>query len=151
MNAAWPAKALITAPLQQYNARPLGSPAAQILVVISQYMDGKVNPGHPDYGYVGNQRPLYDVFVATPGNEVWLYSACDGYSCDSNDSDAAVYDGWPGYAVDAPAVQSRAQSWMDFKFGVTGDLYWAVDQSLRTAWADGGLYAFGGNGDGTLF
>ena len=146
VHVAWPAKALITAPLQQYNARPLGSPAAQVLVVISQYMDGK-----PDYGYVGNQRPLYDAFLATPGNEVWLYSACDGYSCDSSGSDAAVYDGWPGYAVDAPAVQSRAQSWMDFKFDVTGDLYWAVDQSLRTAWADGGLYAFGGNGDGTLF
>lgn len=148
---AWPAKALVTAPIQQYEQFGQAHLQAQVLVVISQYMDGKVNPGHQDYGYLGNQRSKYDAFLQTPGNEVWLYSACDGYSCDGQYSDDPVYDGWPGYAIDAPAVQSRAESWMDYKYDVTGDLYWAVDQRLATAWDAGGSYYAGGNGDGTLF
>jgi hypothetical protein len=42
-----------------------------------------------------------------------------------------------------------ATGWLAFEYGVTGELYYAVDQSLSTAWTN--QYAFTNNGDGNLF
>ena len=38
---------------------------------------------------------------------------------------------------------------VSYEYGATGELYFAVDYDLKTAWTD--QYDFGGNGDGTLF
>jgi len=145
---AWDAPAMVVASINQYTARPAGTPTAQILTVLSKFMQGK-----PGQAYAGNQRANYNTFLATPGNEIWLYTACDSFACGppSPDDEHPLFDGWPGYAIDAPAVQSRAESWMVDKFDASGELYWAVDQRLYEAWAPGGQYDSGGNGDGTLF
>ena len=39
--------------------------------------------------------------------------------------------------------------WLSFEYRTTGELYYATDIALTTAWTD--QFRFGGNGDGTLF
>ena len=39
--------------------------------------------------------------------------------------------------------------WQAFRYKTTGELYFATDYDLTTAWTD--QFDFGGNGDGTLF
>lgn len=95
----------------------------------------------------GSQRPKYDTFLTAPGKELWLYTSCRSFSCDA--SEGSVYDGWPGYAIDAPASQARAMGWLTFLYGASGELYYNTTQSLRTATTS--QYAYGGNGDGNLF
>jgi hypothetical protein len=38
---------------------------------------------------------------------------------------------------------------VSYEYGASGELYFAVDHDLKSAWTD--QYDFGGNGDGTLF
>jgi hypothetical protein len=52
--------------------------------------------------------------------------------------------------IDTSAVQNRAQGILSWLYGVTGILYYRIDERLPQAWDANGLYAFGGNGDGTL-
>src|SRR5207244_12414075 len=69
--------------------------------------------------------------------------------CAGDPSEDPYWVGWPGYAIDEPASEARAMGWQEFRYGATGELYYAVDHDLVTAWKD--QWAFGGNGDGTLF
>ena len=52
--------------------------------------------------------------------------------------------------IDTSAVQNRAQGILSWLYDVTGVLYFRIDERLPQAWDANGLYAFGGNGDGTL-
>jgi hypothetical protein len=94
------------------------------------------------------------------GRRLWPYTSCRSYSCDS--SEDPTYDsGWPGYAIDEPASQARAMSWLAFTSGANGELYYdtagAIDDAMDAggtaseAWTNKYLYRYGGNGDGTLF
>jgi hypothetical protein len=108
----------------------------------------------PDSDYEGNQRKAYDAFLASTDdpsggfrNELWTYTSCLSYSCDSDEDD--YWDGWPGYAIDAPGAQARALGALAWLYDVEGELYYNVGTSLEDAWTDS--YEFGGNGDGNLF
>jgi hypothetical protein len=58
------------------------------------------------------------------------------------------FSGWPSFMVDNTAAQNRSQGILSWLYRVSGVLYYDIDYSLSTAWNS--VYAFGGNGDGTL-
>ena len=115
------------------------------LVPIVNEMDDKKGYGSP---YQGNQRKHYDAFLQDPRNRLWLYTSCETEGC-SGDASDPYFDGWPGYPIDEPASEARAMGWESFVYRTSGELYYATDIALSTAWTD--QYRFGGNGDGTLF
>ena len=100
-------------------------------------------------GYSGNQRPNYDAFLADPRNRLWMYTSCETEGCAGDPSTDPYWVGWPGYPIDEPASEARAMGWLSFLYRTAGELYYATDVKLSTAWTD--QFAFGGNGDGTLF
>jgi hypothetical protein len=62
----------------------------------------------------------------------------------------AYYVGWPSYMIDASAVRNRAMQWLDFLYGVSGELYYETTMAYgHDAWSN--QWDFSGNGDGTLF
>ncbi len=105
---------------------------------------------HIAYPGGGSQRSAYDGFLAgDAANELWLYASCRSHGCSGGPVESRDYDGWPGYAIDAPASQARAMGWMAFAYKASGELYYNTTQSLSTAATN--QYASGGNGDGNLF
>ena len=99
-----------------------------------------------------------------PGTRVWWYQSCSSHGCGKADgSDAGrtpafepeverAYSGWASYMVDHPVTMNRAMGPLAFLAGVDGELYFdtAIAFALKPEpWDD--VYAFGGNGDGTLF
>jgi hypothetical protein len=76
------------------------------------------------------------------GDKVWWY-----------DSDSSADNGqWPDMFIDHPAMNQRVMGWMTWKYGLNGFLYYSTVESYgvnRNPWKD--VYAFGTNGDGTLF
>lgn len=147
---AWNRRSIVTATIGHYNtyAGPAGMPGTDILAPPVNRIHDK-----PGQALGGNQRSTYDAFLAGPGRELWLYASCMSNGCagDTFGSPGAYWDGWPGYAVDQPAVQSRAMSWMARRYDASGELYWAANARLDTAFDRGGLFESGANGDGTLF
>lgn len=96
------------------------------------------------------------------GGKLWWYQSCSSHGCGHGpfgDVRDAYFRGWPSYMVDADGAANRAMGWLAFAAHVDGELYfdtvWAFNRWDRTKqprldpWDD--LFAFGGNGDGTLF
>ncbi|MEZ5208268.1 MAG: DUF4091 domain-containing protein [Acidimicrobiales bacterium] len=117
--------------------------------------------------YVGNQRANYDAWLGqAAGNRLWAYTSCLSHGC-ANAADpttaSAYFNGWPGYAIDAPAVQHRAMGMMAFRYDLSGELFWETTHRLPLAWNtcnafdinnqnnSNCLFWDGTNGDGTLF
>jgi hypothetical protein len=97
-----------------------------------------------------SQKSSYASFLQQgPGaqREMWLYTSCRSYSCDG--SEGSSFEGWPGYAIDAPATHARAMGWLSYLYGADGELLYNTTQSLTTATTN--QYVSGGNGDGNLF
>jgi hypothetical protein len=136
---------LITSTIQNAN-RFDATGLIDILVPIVNEMDDKLGIGSP---YAGNQRSKYNPFLAQPGNRLWLYTSCESHSCSGDPGNDAYWRGWPSYVVDQPASEHRAMGFVSYEYGASGELYFAVDHDLDTAWTN--QYDFGGNGDGTLF
>jgi hypothetical protein len=126
---------------KQFHAASL----VDLLVPIVNEMHDKKGYGSP---YQGNQRHDYDAYLQDPRNRLWMYTSCETEGC-SGDSSDPYFDGWPGYPIDEPASEARAMGWQSFIYDTSGELYYATDIALTTAWTD--QYRFGGNGDGTLF
>jgi Domain of unknown function (DUF4091) len=113
------------------------------LTVIIQQMDGESGP------YAGEQRAKYDEFLTNTRHSLWLYSSCESWSCGQS---GPRDEGWAGgYAVDQPGSRARAMAWLCYRFKASGELYYDTTVKMTTAWSPGGLWNFGGNGDGTLF
>jgi hypothetical protein len=75
------------------------------------------------------------------GDSVWWY-----------DSDMSADHGqWPDMFIDHPAMNQRVLAWMTWRYGLQGFLYYDTVYAFpfRNPW--NGQYAFGTNGDGTLF
>jgi hypothetical protein len=129
------------------SALDLGRPVlVDIMVLNVVLLDG---PRGSPY-FVGDQRPLYDDFLADRSRprELWLYAACGSHGCTRNDH--AYTRGWAGgHVIDAPASQTRAMPWLAFAYRMTGTLYYDTVLQLATAWDD--QYRYSGNGEGTLF
>jgi Domain of unknown function (DUF4091) len=106
---------------------------------------GSVNiwvPNITQYDRPGNPPPSAYRTSQKAGDKVWWY-----------DSDASAGDGqWPDMFVDHPAMNQRVLAWMTWKYGLDGFLYYDTVYAYsvnRDPWDD--VYAFGANGDGTLF
>ncbi len=126
-------------------------PAMQI-DAIAPYFD-QIVPNNDRDNLTGT-RPQYDAFLAAnPAHQAWLVTACNAGACGNVNWEYAPnnYTGSPGYAIDAPANQARAMSWYVDRWDMDGELHWAANQTLTTAWTAGGQYESGMNGDGNLF
>lgn len=114
--------------------------------------------------YASNQRAKYDAFLAAdPRHRLWLYTSCTSHGCPNRRREgftcgngtqttaetASSFGLWPGYIIDAAASEARAMGWLAFAYETSGELYYRVDYCLSLAWQQ--QYAWGGNGDGTLF
>ncbi len=144
-------KTLVTTSIQAKSAQAPNAPI-DILVPVVNWLDDKPTGGT----YPGDQRPLYDSFVAS-GGELWWYQSCMSHGCagiggaygPSFANDYSV--GWPTYAIDSSAVRNRAQEWMSFGKRITGELYYETTTSYYSGNPWTNAWNFGGNGDGTLF
>lgn len=92
-----------------------------------------------------------------PSAHIWWYQSCMSHGCahpaEMKMSLQKAFTGWASYMVDAPAPVNRAMGPLAFLAGVEGELYFDVTamygEKGKDPWKS--LYAFGGNGDGTLF
>lgn len=122
--------------------------AIDILVPVVDYL-------HPRRGT--DQRPSYDAWLARPNKHLWWYQSCDQHESCTNGTPGPAASTWPSYMVDATPVRNRVFQWMAYLYRVEGELYYATDYCWTSACGAGtrdpwtSVYAFGGNGDGTLF
>jgi glycosyl hydrolase family 123 len=108
----------------------------------------------PVINCVGSRNPTCD--RAAPRSSyrtLWWYQSCLSHGCSSDGKPITdkAFSGWPSYMIDAPATAGRAMGTLAFVNEVPGELYYdtvyAYEQ--QEPWSD--QWAFGGNGDGTLF
>jgi len=94
------------------------------------------------------------------GERLWWYQSCSSHGCRGPMGDARdrYFTGWPSYVIDADGASARVMGWLAFANDIGGELYFdtahaynfrAPGAEARDPWDD--QYAFGGNGDGTLF
>lgn len=90
----------------------------------------------------------------TQTGKVWCaYESCMGQGNCQNKTDASQVAAATGdvmMVIDAPAAHARAYASVLQKLGVPRGLYYSATLRLSTAWAPGGQYNEGGNGDGTF-
>jgi hypothetical protein len=106
-------------------------------------------PGFPDYCARNVPRAEYQSLLRQ-GKSLWWYQSCASHSCTSAKS--GYFRGWPSYTIDAAAVANRVMQWVTWTYGVTGNLYYAMNESYAQPadpWK--AVYLHGGNGDGSLF
>ncbi len=103
-----------------------------------------------------NPQPAAALRRALPSSaRVWWYQSCNAHGCHHGPFDdpaiERAYSGWASYMIDHPAPRNRAMGPLAFLAGVDGELYFDTVHAFRAKdpWRD--LFAFGGNGDGTLF
>ncbi|HYG67269.1 MAG TPA: glycoside hydrolase domain-containing protein, partial [Anaeromyxobacteraceae bacterium] len=123
-----------------------------IMVPVINFMDDR-----PGQELAGDQTAAYGSFLAQGGQkELWTYQSCMSHGCGGTvnfgnpSASDHYYTGWPTYMIDSSAVRSRAQEWLSFLHGATGELYWETTMAYtHDAWSN--QWDFSGNGDGTLF
>lgn len=101
-------------------------------------------------------RPLYDAFLAMPGKRLWWYQDCTEHESCRNGTPGSAASRSPTYMVDASPMRNRVFQWMAHLYRIGGELYYGTDYcwnhpcgaGTRDPWTS--VYAFGGNGDGTL-
>jgi len=102
-------------------------------------------------------RGDYDGWLAQPGKQLWWYQSCDEHESCSNGSPGPATATWPSYMVDASPMRNRVFQWLAYLYDIHGELYYAADYCWEASCGSGtndpwvSQYAFGGNGDGTLF
>jgi glycosyl hydrolase family 123 len=144
-------RTLVTTTIQEATAQGVLS-SIDILVPVINYLDDKSGST-----FTGEQRGNYDSWLAgSAKRELWTYESCMSHGCGGgvnfgNPSASDLYfTGWPSYAIDATAVRNRALEWLSFRYHLTGELYYETVEAFRAdPWTS--QWAFGGNGDGTLF
>ncbi len=132
---------LLTMP---YDARLAG--VVDIWSPLINCFDSK--PGFPEYCARCVPRAEYAPLLQR-GKSLWWYQSCASHSCTSVKSD--YFRGWPSYTIDAAAVSNRVMQWITWAYGVTGNLYYNVNESYAQPgdpWQN--VYLHGGNGDGSL-
>jgi hypothetical protein len=135
---------LVTSP---HDARLKG--AADILAPV-------LNCFFPRAGPATCPRPLSAPVLrqVSGAKRVFWYQSCMSHGCGDEPLDAATaraFSGWASYMVDHPAALNRAMGPLAFLAGVDGELYFATVYAYDTGDPWKGTWAFGGNGDGTLF
>ena len=90
-----------------------------------------------------------------PAKKIWWYQSCAAHGCKHPVqmplADQKAYTGWPSYMVDYPTPLNRAMGVLADSNRIQGELYFdtVYAYNSQNPWND--VYAFGGNGDGTLF
>src|SRR2546428_8188086 len=74
-----------------------------------------------------------------------------GCSSDGNPILDPAFRGWPSYMIDAPATAARVMGTLAFVNDVAGELYFDTVYAYHEGDPWQSQWAFGGNGDGTLF
>ena len=109
-----------------------------------------------------NARSSYDTWLAKPNKHIWWYQSCDEHESCDNGSPGPAESTWPSYMVDASSTRNRVFQWLAYLDRIEGELYYATDYCWTAdncgdatsghttdPWVS--IYAFGGNGDGTLY
>jgi hypothetical protein len=109
-----------------------------------------------------NARSSYDTWLTKPNKHLWWYQSCDEHESCDNGSPGPAESTWPSYMVDATPTRNRVFQWLAYLDRIEGELYYASDYcwtaddcgdatsgNTRDPWVS--IYAFGGNGDGTLY
>ena len=139
--AAWPGlPTLVTASARSAKRAGALDDFNILATLVNQLED---RPGEPD---AGDNRAEAEPLIAS-GGELWTYNSCLSHGCDELGGE--YYRGWPSFVVDQPATAQRAMGPLAFRYDTSGELYYAMNRDLRTAWE--GKPAFGATGDGTLF
>lgn len=107
-------------------------------------------PEPPLYRYVDIWVPIFNLYDEERckerqknGQEVWWYVCC------------GPRHPYPNNFIDYPGIEHRIRLWMNWKYNVTGDLYWSTTYWHKNPWQtpmsytpdDSGMW---GNGDGYL-
>jgi len=100
-------------------------------------------------------RERYESALAK-GAQLWWYQACMSHGCSSKSAPEVpildpLFKGWPSYMIDAPATAARAMGALAFAQNVSGELYFDVVYAYDEGDPWKSQWAFGGNGDGTLY
>jgi len=106
-----------------------------------------------------NQRSTYDGWLGGPNTHLWWYQSCTEHGSCSNGAVGPSSATWPSYMVDATPVRNRVFQWLAFLDQIEAELYYQLDycwvaaacgaaSNASAPWTS--VYAFGGNGDGTL-
>ena len=145
----------------EYNAYMTGLALARVQMLKREVPNTRLmitRQESPDFRpYIDEFTPVLDWFKQ-PGmmqdytKTYGLYTSCmaQGNCKDQTAESAEGPTGTPMMVLDAPAVHTRAFPVMIYSMGASYGLYFNGTQNLPTAWAPGGLYNEGGNGDGTL-
>jgi hypothetical protein len=135
-------RTMVTTSIQQAKENGVGSSIDIYAPVINFLWD------KPGQVFAGNQVSAYAAFLAqSPIHELWVYQSCMSHGCGGTSD---YYTGWPSYMIDAPSPRARAQEWLTFQLGATGELYWETTWAYdHDPWTN--QWDFTGNGDGTLF
>ncbi len=85
--------------------------------------------------------------------QLWWYQSCMSHGCSSDGKPVLdpAFRGWPSYMIDAPAAAARAMGTLAFVNGISGELYFDTVFAYHESDPWQSQWAFGGNGDGTLF
>ena len=108
-----------------------------------------------------NARSDYDSWLTGTNKHLWWYQSCTEHESCANGSPGPAESTWPSYMVDASPVRNRVFQWLAYLDRMEGELYYGTDYCwTATDCGDAGsgqttdpwksVYAFGGNGDGTL-
>jgi hypothetical protein len=105
-------------------------------------------------------RPGYDGWLKMPDKHLWWYQSCESHEACTDGTPGPASSTWPSYMVDASPVRNRVFQWLAYLDQIEGELYYATDYCWTTPCGDAAsgstsdpwvsVYAFGGNGDGTL-
>jgi hypothetical protein len=105
-----------------------------------------------------SQRPSYDSFLQRSAlKRLYWYQSCDEHeSCDQGGTPGPKTATWPSYMADASPMRNRVFQWLAYVFQVQGELYYTTDLCFAQSCSGTtdplqSIYAFSGNGDGTLF
>jgi len=84
---------------------------------------------------------------------LWWYQSCMSHGCSSDGKPVRdpAFKGWPSYMIDAPATAARAMGTLAWQQGIAGELYFDTVYAYHEGDPWKSQWAFGGNGDGTLF
>jgi hypothetical protein len=108
----------------------------------------------PVLNCVGAKNPTCARAVPrTRYQSLWWYQSCMSHGC-SNDGRPILdpaFRGWPSYMIDAPATAARAMGTLAFVDDIAGELYFDVVYAYDHGDPWTSQWAFGGNGDGTLY